>query len=166
MKTLSKPYRYAQRRRGSTHISRFKSRETLCKQSCPLTSGTSHGVTATKKRPICKKCEAIAERDKLFDKDLKVEPCPKCGNDGIVLFNCGYSAFNPGGGECTDCGYKVSHYVDWDATVGDLVKLWNRDVRQFNKRPEKTLEAKLKKEQAKTRKLRKQLRDHGFDPIC
>jgi ribosomal protein L37E len=120
----------------------------------------------SKKRPICKHCEKKATEQKLFDKDLKVEPCPKCGNDGIKFFNCGYSSFNPAGGECADCGYKVSQYADWNIKTSALVKLWNKSVRDYIANPEEKLKERLRAQKNKLRRLRRQLRSHDIDPVC
>jgi len=37
----------------------------------------------------------------------KINVCIKCGNDDIVIRNCGYSSFNTGSGLCSQCKNKV-----------------------------------------------------------
>ena len=164
MKTLKDGSHFRSHKRGSTHIFMRKGISVaLCGMVGKIGSNAS---TPSKKHPICKKCEKLANEQKLWGTDLQVEPCPKCGNEGIELFNCGYSTFNPGGGKCPDCGYEVQEFVDWNARPFVLARVWNRGAKAYGKTPQKKAEDKLKKERAKTRTLRKQLRAHGFEPLA
>jgi len=88
----------------------------------------------------------------------KIKPCKKCGSKDIKFWDCGYSSFNPGGGECEDCGFKVKGEAGCLPTDTGLVRIWNNGQRLNDNE-------KLKLERAKTRKLRKQLRDHSLDPL-
>lgn len=157
------PYRFVQRRRGSTHITYHRDDRTLCNQGRMPTSTKS--VVPTRKRPLCKRCEAKAGKSGIWEEELKVEPCPRCGNEGIVLFNCGYSSFNPGGGMCPDCGFEVSEYVDWNTDKKAMARVWNRGAKDVGESPEEKLKVKLKAERLKARRLRRQLRDLGEEPV-
>jgi len=164
MRMLKDHCRYRARKRGSTHIfSRCGLSESLCGVGA-VASSEDIGAP-TKRHPLCKKCEAIADKRKLWGGELKVEPCPRCGNEGIELFNCGYSSFNPGGGRCPDCGFEVQEYVSWNDGDGAMAKVWNRGVKAELDSPVRRLEEKLKAERLKARRLRRQLRDHGLEPL-
>lgn len=53
-----------------------------------------------------------------------LQPCIKCDSTNIKIFDCGYSSFNVGGGECRDCKHKVSGAVNinWQS---DSLRVWN-----------------------------------------
>lgn len=94
----------------------------------------------------------------LTDKEKKrIKPCKKCGSNDIKLWECGYSSFSPGGGECRKCGFKVSGEASLEP-VSFLINIWNRGQKLDSSE-------KLKIEQSKTRKLRKQLRDNLIEPV-
>ena len=166
MKMLKDHYRYCQpSRRGGTHIQPRSVGNAVGATLCGKATVLAAHNPPSKRKPLCKHCERNADKEKAWGKDIPVEPCPKCGNEGILFYNCGYSSFNPGGGKCPDCKFEVQEYVGWNDSSKKMIALWNRGVRAYNKRPEKVLENKLKKEMAKTRKLRKQLRNLGAEPV-
>lgn len=89
---------------------------------------------------------------------MAIKACKKCGSKDIKLWDCGYSSFNPGGGECNKCGFKVEGEAGCLPPKGLLERIWND-----GQAPDDA--EKLRAERAKTRKLRKQLRDEGLEPV-
>ena len=79
-----------------------------------------------------------------------------------MLWDCNYSSFNPGGGECNDCGNKVSGESGCSPSDELLAKIWNRGQKPTAR---EKLKDKFKAEQLKTRRLRAQLRKAGLDPV-
>jgi hypothetical protein len=59
--------------------------------------------------------------------EIHLNPCIKCGSTDILLWDCGYSSFNPGGGKCLGCGRKVKAILGCMVTDEDLSRVWNRD---------------------------------------
>ena len=164
MRRLKKHFHFVRRKGRVTHVMSRGLHTTLCNQG--VMSGKGRCVP-TKKHPICKRCEKEADKKKLWDRDIKVSPCPDCGNEGIALFNCGYSSFNPGGGECHDCGLSLSSYVNWNASDAVVARVWNSQAKERMKPGDEVeTEGKLKAERAKSRKLRKQLRALGKEPVA
>jgi len=88
---------------------------------------------------------------------MKIKPCKKCGSTDIQIWDCGYSSFNPGGGTCNKCGFKVEQMVGCMPSREELVDMWNRGQKLDDTE-------KLKLERAKTKLLRRQLRDNGLEP--
>ncbi len=59
-------------------------------------------------------------------KKNKIMPCKKCGSTNIHLYDCGYSSFNCGGGECLGCGRKSgSQTLNWNPSNKTLIRVWN-----------------------------------------
>lgn len=56
---------------------------------------------------------------------MTLRACKKCGSTNIKLWNCGYSSFNPGGGECKDCGAQAKGETGCLPTQEHLAKIWN-----------------------------------------
>jgi hypothetical protein len=54
-----------------------------------------------------------------------IKPCKICGSTRIELWECGYSAFNPGGGRCSECRQEVSGDAGCNPSQGDLAAIWN-----------------------------------------
>jgi len=55
----------------------------------------------------------------------KINVCIKCGNNDILINNCGYSSFNAGSGTCKKCENKV---VASNGSRDDdnwIIKEWN-----------------------------------------
>lgn len=65
------------------------------------------------------------EETQQVKKSVEVNPCIKCGSEDIRLYDCGYSSFNYGGGECQSCKNKHSTSVDWNVSKKDLAAIWN-----------------------------------------
>ena len=86
----------------------------------------------------------------------KIKPCKKCGSTNILLWDCGYSSFNPGGGECLACGFRIEGEAGCSPGQDDLIAIWNE-----GQKPDK-----LKAERLKTRRLRAQLRENGLEPVA
>lgn len=78
----------------------------------------------------------------------RLKPCKICGSTKIKLWDCNYSSFNPGGGECEN-GHKVSGEAGCLPTEADLARIWNagQNLTREEKleRENKRLRAKLKK---------------------
>ena len=90
---------------------------------------------------------------------MKIQPCKKCNSTDIKLYDCGYSSFNCGGGTCRNCGFIVTvSTLRVFPTQRDLTVVWND-----GQKPTPT--ERLDVERKKTRKLRKQLREAGLDPV-
>jgi len=90
---------------------------------------------------------------------VKVIPCKVCGGEDIELRDCGYNTTHMGGGTCQSCGRTVRDTVRMYPSPLDLARIWNN-----NQKP--GTEDKLKSERAKTRKLRKQIRDLRATPVA
>lgn len=88
---------------------------------------------------------------------MKIKPCKKCGSTEVKLHDCGYSSFNPGGGTCK-CGFKVTETLGCDPDKEVLIEVWNRGQKL-------NTEEKLKLERLKTRRLRRQIRATGLEPV-
>lgn len=88
---------------------------------------------------------------------MKILPCPQCKSDDITIYNCGYSSFNPGGGECKKCQFKIDTFVSWNASDNECAKIWNDGVKEARKPKER---------ESAIRKLRKQLRENGLTPVA
>ena len=59
-------------------------------------------------------------------REIDVAPCVKCGGDDIDIYDCGYSTFNVGGGECRTCGHKVTNnHLGCFPTKTELAAIWN-----------------------------------------
>lgn len=58
-------------------------------------------------------------------REIHVAPCLKCGRTNIRLWDCGYSSFNIGGGECCDCGHIKTSTCDIFPSKGSLAVIWN-----------------------------------------
>ena len=54
-------------------------------------------------------------------------PCIRCGSTSIELYDCGYSAFNCGGGRCSNCGETISSSnLGCSPSKKELAAVWNR----------------------------------------
>ena len=95
---------------------------------------------------------------------LKLKPCRKCGGTDIKIWECGYTTFNPGGIKCQNpkCGHAIEVK---DCGIGGMPSVDERLARIWNADKPSVPEL-LGFEQAKTRKLRKQLREAGVKPCC
>ena len=64
-------------------------------------------------------------------KKYKLENCPVCGSNDIVISNPQYSTFNAGDVQCKKCNWKVNvNYIDSDAGFANY---WNTAVKLFHK---------------------------------
>ncbi len=79
-----------------------------------------------------------------------MKPCKKCGCKEITLWDCGYSSFNPGGGKCNKCGFRVKDEAGCLPTAKMLEAIWNRGQGLIDKE--------------KLKILRKQIRSMGLKP--
>ncbi len=93
------------------------------------------------------------EADKVLKKN--VNRCIKCGTKGIIVYDCGYSSFNPGWAKCTGCGIKVEIEICGEPPAAHLRSEWNRK----NPKPQKAISRiddkidKLKIEKKRLKKL-------------
>ena len=70
----------------------------------------------------------IVEETKTIKRDIHVAPCIKCGSSDIRIYDCGYSSFNCGGGECRNCGNDVTvSHLGCDPTIDELASIWNSE---------------------------------------
>lgn len=72
---------------------------------------------------------------------IYVSPCLKCGSEEVILFDCGYSSFNVGGGKCNSCGNKTSVSVGASVDKQTLANIWNNknDINTLIKANEKEI---------------------------
>ena len=90
---------------------------------------------------------------------MRIKACKKCGSVDIKIYDCGYSTFNNGGGECRSCGHKSSlSSLGCCPSMDSLIGIWNNGQKP-------SYAEKLKQERRKCSKLRKQLRGLGVEPI-
>lgn len=85
---------------------------------------------------------------------MKPRPCPKCNGTDIKTHDCGYNTFNPGWAICA-CGHRVDVSGCENSNDPCIIAAWNAVP----------VGEKLKSERLKTRKLRKQVRDMGVQPV-
>jgi len=58
---------------------------------------------------------------------LIINPCMKCGNKDIEIYDCGYSSFNAGHAKCKKCGNGVNaNNLSCIGADHELVSLWNK----------------------------------------
>jgi len=57
---------------------------------------------------------------------VKIDDCPRCGSDQVILHNKGYGAYNPAWYQCSDCKrLGPSYYMD--RVEPDMISEgWNR----------------------------------------
>lgn len=72
---------------------------------------------------------------------MRLKPCKVCKSTKIKLWDCGYSSFNPGGGECHR-GHKIQSEAGCMPTQNDLARIWNTGQRLTS---EERLRVKYKK---------------------
>ena len=76
----------------------------------------------------CPACEMLGKpcgQEYCLNRSI-IEPCKQCGSSNIDLWDCGYTAFNPGGGRCNDCGWKVEKESGINPTKYKLTQIWNK----------------------------------------
>lgn len=83
-------------------------------------------------------------------KTYKPNKCRKCGCKDIKIDDCGYSSFNVGWAQCTECGHKLKWNNMGCFPYDDIVRLWNKD-----KKPKPS---KAEKDKETIKRLRKALR--------
>jgi hypothetical protein len=89
------------------------------------------------------------------EKKPRLKPCKKCGGKNISLWDCGYSSFNPGGGNCNDCGNEVTGESGCSPTQTDLAAIWNKGQTLT---VEESLRAENKRLRAKVKALKEDLK--------
>ena len=88
-------------------------------------------------------------------KTVKLKPCKKCGSKNIRLWDCGYSSFNPGGGECLKCHATVKGEAGCLPTSATLASIWNKGQKLM---VEEKLRVDIEKLRAENKRLRARLR--------
>lgn len=54
-------------------------------------------------------------------------PCHKCLGTEVRYGDCGYTTFNPGAMECTNCGFTVEGFVSGcSSPLSDFKRMWKK----------------------------------------